>query len=346
MTLSVGILGDNPQQPSIAAETYIPDQLIAGNLHLVTENVTVNGSAQLPRGTVMGISKFGSTSSSTGKTFASGTITVNATQPNDGDTVTVQGTAITFNLQTQVNQLPAPLQVLFNSGMTSAQIAQAFINVLASSTNANLLLDTYSLSGSVITVKAAALGTGGNANTLATSNSSAFTVSGATLSGGTNNAGTATIGSISTGPQTQLGNYNITLTSSTQGAVTGPNGEQLGVTTMGTAFVDPQINFTITTGGSPAAGDQFNILVSDASLANVWKLCTASATDGSAVPAGILADFTDPTSGNVFAGVYTLGEFNGNAIVFDSSLTTQAIRNAFRGKGIVIKTVVSASDPT
>lgn len=55
MTLTVNSLGDNPQQPGISAETYIPDQLIAGNLKLVTDTITVvSGAGVLQRGTVLG----------------------------------------------------------------------------------------------------------------------------------------------------------------------------------------------------------------------------------------------------------------------------------------------------
>lgn len=345
MALSVGLFGDNPQQPLVVAESYIPDQLIAGNKHLVTEPVTVSGAAALPRGSVMGIAAAGALTSATGKVQASGTVVVNVV-PTDGDTVTIQGTAITFNVQTQVNQLAGPLQVLFTSAMTTAQIAQAFLAVLNASTDANLIKMKYSLSGSTITVTAVFGGTGGNAFTLATSNGTSFTVSGGTLSGGTANAGTATIGSITAGPRVRNGVYTIILTSATQGFVVNPIGETLGQMTMGTAFTDPEINFTITTGGAPAAGDGFFINVADATAANVWKLCTAGAVDGSAVPQGILVDFTDPSSGNVLSGVYTEGEFNGNAIVYDSSLTPQFIKNAFRGRGIIIKSVVSASDPS
>lgn len=53
MTLTVNSLGDNPQQPGIYAETYIPDQLIAGNLKLVTGN-GILGAGTLQRGAVLG----------------------------------------------------------------------------------------------------------------------------------------------------------------------------------------------------------------------------------------------------------------------------------------------------
>ena len=54
MTLNVSTIGDNPQQPGISAETYVPDQLIAGNLKIVTDSVTITGGA-FKRGTVMGV---------------------------------------------------------------------------------------------------------------------------------------------------------------------------------------------------------------------------------------------------------------------------------------------------
>ena len=52
MTLNVSVIGENPQQPGIYAETFVPDQLIAGNLKLVTQPVQVG--QLLPRGSVLG----------------------------------------------------------------------------------------------------------------------------------------------------------------------------------------------------------------------------------------------------------------------------------------------------
>lgn len=54
MTLTVTTIGDNPQIPSIASFSYVPDQLIAGNLKLVTSPIVVSGTGILPRGTVLG----------------------------------------------------------------------------------------------------------------------------------------------------------------------------------------------------------------------------------------------------------------------------------------------------
>lgn len=53
MTLSVASIGENPQQPGINAETFIPDQLIAGNLKLVTQQIRL-AAGSLTRGAVLG----------------------------------------------------------------------------------------------------------------------------------------------------------------------------------------------------------------------------------------------------------------------------------------------------
>lgn len=47
-------IGDNPWSPGMQSSTYVPDQLIANNLQLVTDTVTVSGTAPLVRGTVLG----------------------------------------------------------------------------------------------------------------------------------------------------------------------------------------------------------------------------------------------------------------------------------------------------
>lgn len=66
MTLSVSTIGDNPQQPGINAETYIPDQLIAGNLKLVSQDITLDAGT-LVRGTVLGQKTLGAAAGVAGK---------------------------------------------------------------------------------------------------------------------------------------------------------------------------------------------------------------------------------------------------------------------------------------
>lgn len=54
MSLPVNSVGASPQIPGIYAETFIPDQLIAGHHQLVTDNVTVLAGQVFPRGAVLG----------------------------------------------------------------------------------------------------------------------------------------------------------------------------------------------------------------------------------------------------------------------------------------------------
>jgi hypothetical protein len=82
--------GDNAFAPGAVSDTYVPDQLIAGNLKLVTDTVTIGSGQVLKRGSVLGRAAFGSLSASAGTANASGTILV-AAAPAAGDTLTVQG---------------------------------------------------------------------------------------------------------------------------------------------------------------------------------------------------------------------------------------------------------------
>lgn len=54
MSLSVTQVGQNPAVPSITAQTFIPDQLVAGPKQIVTRNVTITGGPYV-RGTVLGM---------------------------------------------------------------------------------------------------------------------------------------------------------------------------------------------------------------------------------------------------------------------------------------------------
>ncbi|MGU2444435.1 DUF3383 family protein [Burkholderia cenocepacia] len=121
-------------------------------------------------------SQFQVTSKSSGVgAAASGTVTLTA-NPAANDTVTINGTAVTF-----VAAAPVGSQVLIGgSAAATAANLQAF---LAASADANLSQCSYSTAGAVTTVTAIALGNAGNAITLAKS-SAAITLSGATLAGG------------------------------------------------------------------------------------------------------------------------------------------------------------------
>ena len=56
MALTPTSIYDNSATPGIAAELFVPDQLIAGDFKLVTQPITVPvGSALIARGTVLGM---------------------------------------------------------------------------------------------------------------------------------------------------------------------------------------------------------------------------------------------------------------------------------------------------
>lgn len=46
---------NNPWMPGMVTDAFIPDQLIAGDLKIVTDTVSIGGSAVYPRGTVLGM---------------------------------------------------------------------------------------------------------------------------------------------------------------------------------------------------------------------------------------------------------------------------------------------------
>lgn len=343
MSLIPSAVGDNPFTPGVLAETYIPDQLIGGNLKLVTDSVTITGGANLQRGTVLGKVSEGAASASTGKVYATGSVVV-AAVPSNGDTVTIGGTVVTFVTPPGNWNDEAPAGNNVYIGTTTAQTAQNFAAFLNGSTDSNLVKFGYTLSGSTVNLTAKQIGTAGNALTLATSDTGAFTLSGATLSGGTANTGNATVGSISSGVALKPGNYTAVCSAATSAQVYDPNGSEIGVATFGTAFASPQINFTITAGGTAcAAGDTF--VFSVAAGSGSYKQAVAGATDGSAIPAAILVDYAAAASGDCISGIYLMGEFNINAITLDPSISVASAKASLAPLGIYLKGSVSADDP-
>lgn len=75
-------IANNPQRPFAGNDVYVPDQLIAGNLKLVTDSVTVSAGT-LVRGTVMGKKTIGAATSAakSGGNTGNGTFVLDATTP-------------------------------------------------------------------------------------------------------------------------------------------------------------------------------------------------------------------------------------------------------------------------
>jgi len=110
----------------------------------------------------------------TGNTAATGYVLFSS-NPANNDTLTINGTVITFTGALRASTLTATLQEL--------------ITALQNSNDANLSLLTYQLVGTQINITAVSPGTAGNSYTLAKS-STAITLSGATLTGGAATGGT------------------------------------------------------------------------------------------------------------------------------------------------------------
>jgi hypothetical protein len=100
-----------------------------------------------------------------------------STQPAANDTLTIDGTIVTF-----VAGTPSGNQVQI--GASLAATLQNLLTFLSASTDVNLVKMTYYVVGSVLYFASVATGSAGNALTLVKS-STAITLSGATLSGGT-----------------------------------------------------------------------------------------------------------------------------------------------------------------
>lgn len=73
-----------------------------------------------------------------------------------------------------------------------------------------------------------------------------------------------------------------------------------------------------------------------------YVLSVKTASDGSENPSAILVDYTDPTSGAVSAGIYQMGMFNQNRIIFDASWTVAELKDALRPLSIFLRDSLQA----
>ena len=156
--------------------------------------------------------------------------------------------------------------------------------------------------------------------------------------------GNGTLTLATAGTKTKTGTYTIKFLTATTYTVTNSNGVALPNGVNG-AYANPEINFTITAGGTAfVAGDSFTVAV--AAGASTWKASVATAVDGSQVPAGILAEAADASGGDVNGGVYLTGEFNENRVTYDNSFTLAQVRDLLRNFNIFLKSAVIADPAT
>lgn len=68
-----------------------------------------------------------------------------------------------------------------------------------------------------------------------------------------------------------------------------------------------------------------------------YTSCDKTATDGSQVPTAILVDDVDTTAIDKTGGVYLMGEFNQNCLIFDGSWTLAELKIALRPMSIFLR---------
>jgi len=159
------------------------------------------------------------------------------------------------------------------------------------------------------------------------------------------NTGNGTVDSVTVGSAVKTGGYALLATSATVFSVTSPEGVALGNATVGTAFVQAEINLTITAGAKAfAVGDGFTVNVFDA--VGTYVECVKTATDGSQVPVAILVDDTDATDGPVTAGAYVAGEFNAARLIYSPTWSLAGLVSAMRPYSLFAKSSLSAASPS
>lgn len=72
-----------------------------------------------------------------------------------------------------------------------------------------------------------------------------------------------------------------------------------------------------------------------------YRLTVSTAIDGSNIPVAILANHTDASAGDVKAGVYLGGDFHGDALALDPTISLLTAQAALRPRLIFVKGVVA-----
>ena len=89
----------------------------------------------------------------------------------------------------------------------------------------------------------------------------------------------------------------------------------------------------IITGGAYKRGTVLGVVTASGK----YTLSVKTATDGSEKPAAILVDNVDASTSDQNGGLYLMGEFNQNRIIFDNSWTVPALKAALRPLAIFLK---------
>lgn len=149
----------------------------------------------------------------------------------------------------------------------------------------------------------------------------AGTITAAAVAG---NVGNGTMGTLSVGSAAKEGVYKVTIVepaaNAGEFAVEDPEGKTIGNGTVAAAFTGA-VNFTLADGGTDfAAGDQFNLTVSQLTVKH--KVLAPAGTDGSQFAAGILLADTDASAADKACTVVARqAEVIGAELVYPGGIT-------------------------
>lgn len=163
------------------------------------------------------------------------------------------------------------------------------------------------------------------------------TLGAATAEADAGNTGQGAMSAVVVGAGAKVGVYHLACIEPGAGAgkflVEDPDGNVVGVATVAVEFSAGGLTFTIADGDPDfVAGDSFTITVAEGSLK--WKISASAATDGSSVPAGILAEDADASAADVECLIYTRGDFSEDAITIGTGHTLDTIRATLRAIGV------------
>lgn len=159
------------------------------------------------------------------------------------------------------------------------------------------------------------------------------------------NTGQVTCTSVAGGTKTKLGTYTIvcitTGTNTGTFSVKDPDGLSLPTATLGVAYVNDNINFTLNdVGTDPSLGDSFTIVVAAGSGKYVKAVATAVNGSNQTKNMRIAANAIDATSADAAGTAYASGVFNENEITIDSSYTLANIKAELANLGIHFKSAI------
>jgi len=162
---------------------------------------------------------------------------------------------------------------------------------------------------------------------------------GATTANGSN-TGNGTVTGAAMGENALNGTYTLTCTAIAANggtfSVTAPDGDALPDASVGSAYANEQINFTINDGATDfALGDSFTIAIDAGS--NKLTAAIKTAVDGSNKPNSILVHDIDASLADKACQRYVAGCFHNNELTWDASFTAAEQLQHFDGSPIVLR---------